>query len=102
MTKGGYMRLSFRLDDSGAKVWRALRIRHAGESDAHIMRELLRAEGYRLQGNTKDDRLNEILAEVRKAPPGAIGEIGDKMERIERTTNEIHSLLVERMQNDHG
>ena len=60
------MRLSFRLDADSAEVWRKLRQKHEWHSDAYILRELLRAEDFRMQGNTKDDKINEIRLMVRK------------------------------------
>lgn len=56
------MRLSFRLSKEREAIWLRLKERHDGRSDAWIFEELLRQEDYRLQGNTKDDRLNEIKA----------------------------------------
>lgn len=56
------MRLSFRLDKDGEEVWLKLRERHGKRTDTWIQHKLLREEGYRLQGNTKDDMLKEIKA----------------------------------------
>lgn len=55
------MRLSFRLDADGAEVWGKLRTKHEGRRDSYIFKELLRQEDFRLQGNTKDDKLKDIV-----------------------------------------
>lgn len=56
------MRLSFRLDESEDEIWLRLRQDNLGRTDKYIFQEMLRREDYRMQGNSKDDRLNEIKA----------------------------------------
>lgn len=56
------MRLSFRLDADSARTWEKLKKKHKGRTNTYILYEMLRQEDFRLQGNTKDDRLNELKA----------------------------------------
>jgi len=61
---GVNMRLSFRLDEESARIWEKLREKHTGRTDAYILQEMLRQEDFRMQGNTKDDRLTRIETKI--------------------------------------
>lgn len=56
------MRLSFRLGEDEAGIWLRLRQDNPDRTDKYIFQEMLRREDFRMRGNSKDDRLNEIKA----------------------------------------
>jgi hypothetical protein len=55
------MRLSVRLSPEEVETWGKLRAKYPGKKDSFIFHELMRAEGFRQAGHTKDDKLDRII-----------------------------------------